>query len=36
MTYNNNLDSAFHTLWMEIQFAKKTNAVNLWNHVSAT
>ena len=28
MTYINNLDSAFQTLWMEIQFAKKTNAVN--------
>ena len=28
MTYNFNLDSAFQTLWMEIQFVKKTNAVN--------
>ena len=29
MTYNNNLDPAFQTLWMEIQFAKNlTNAVN--------
>ena len=27
-TYNYNLDSAFQTLWMEIQFAKKENAVN--------
>ena len=27
-TYNNNLDSPFQTLWMEIQFAKKTSAVN--------
>ena len=28
MTYNYNLDSAFQTLWMEVQFAKKTNAFN--------
>ena len=28
MTYNDNLDSAFHTFWMEIQFGKKTTAVD--------
>ena len=36
MTYNNNLDSAFQTLWMEIQFAKKQMLLILWNHVSTT
>ena len=28
MTYNYNLDSAFQTLWMKIQFAKKATAFN--------